>query len=44
MPRLFPLAIIGLFLGATIEAAWSLNWRMAVFYLCSAILNVVVAF
>lgn len=44
MGRFFPLAIILLFLGATIEAAWSLNWRMTIFYLCSALLNVVVAY
>lgn len=42
MTKLFPTVIIGLFIGAALEAAWSGEWKMFVFYASSAAINVVV--
>lgn len=42
--KYFPVAVILLFSGATIEAAWCAEWRLAIFYACSAIINCVVRF
>lgn len=41
-PKIFPILIIALFIGAALEAAWSGEWKMLVFYAASAAINVVV--
>jgi hypothetical protein len=40
--KYFPVAIIALFIGADIEAAWRRDGKMFVFYASSAAINMVV--
>lgn len=41
--KIMPCVIIGMFSLATCEAVWHKDWRLSVFFACSAAINYVVA-
>jgi len=42
MDRIFPIIIIILFIAATVMCFYENNWRLGLFYLFSAAINVIV--